>query len=69
MVLRSEPQNPLCVAVGDLLAVAVAERGPLEPGHGLVAGLVGVVDGEHDGVGADFQHGAGQREDGSKLMN
>jgi hypothetical protein len=40
---------------------AVAERGPLEPGHGVVAGLIRVVDGEHDRISTDFPHGAGQR--------
>ena len=57
----SEPQDALGVAVGDLVPVGVAERGLLEPGHGLVAGFVRVVDGEQDGVGADLQHGAGER--------
>jgi hypothetical protein len=61
VVLMSEPQDPLGVAVGDLLPVAVAERGPLKPGDRFVAGLKGVVDGEHDGVGSDLQHGAGER--------
>jgi hypothetical protein len=43
VVLMSEPQDPLCVAVGDLLPVAAAERGPLDAGHGIEAGLVGVT--------------------------
>jgi hypothetical protein len=32
----SEPQDPLCVAVGDLLPVAVAKRGRLDAGYGFV---------------------------------
>jgi len=57
----SEPPDALGVAVSDLLLVAVAERGALKPGHGLVAGFVGIVDGEHDRVRADLQDGAGER--------
>jgi hypothetical protein len=40
--MGSEPQDALGVAVGDLFPVGVAERGPLEPGYGFVAGFVGV---------------------------
>ena len=37
------------------------ERRPLETGYRIVGGLIGVVDGEHDGVGPDFQYRTGQR--------
>jgi hypothetical protein len=47
------------VAVGELVAVGVAEGGPFQTVDRLLGGLVGVVNGEHDGVSAYFQDGSG----------
>jgi hypothetical protein len=41
----------------------------LKPGHAFVAGLVRVVDGEHDGIGADFQRRESPNRSGCSATN
>ena len=53
----SNPQDAFGVVVGDLVAVGLAQRCPHQPVDGLLRRLVGVVHGEHDGVGADLEKG------------